>query len=107
MTSTETGTTPYRHNEALIYARCLSDPKWPGQSSNSIRWAAPERVLGGACGKPLKRVLHFRERLFVRPVVQKYVHLTADHQQQTMRKFEESQLAIRDQIPGRARNVVN
>jgi len=40
-------------------------------------------------------------------VLQKYVHPTADHQQQAMRKSEESQLAIHDQIPGRARNIVN
>jgi site-specific recombinase XerD len=40
-------------------------------------------------------------------VVQKYVHPTADHQQQAMRKFEESLLAIHDQTPGRAGNVVN
>jgi integrase len=40
-------------------------------------------------------------------VVQKYVHPTADHQQQAMRKFEESLLAVQDHIPGRAGNVVN
>ena len=40
-------------------------------------------------------------------VVQKYVHPTADHQQQAMRKFEESLLAIHDHIPGRSGNAVN
>jgi urocanate hydratase len=40
-------------------------------------------------------------------IVEKYVHPTAEHKQQAMRRFEESQLATEIQSLGQAGNRVN